>query len=70
LDRKKLDFFGVKKMDWSKFDEEYEPEKTEPVRRRGPKRFDGDEDDIRGRQKKSSKRFHHKKTLKEELWEE
>ena len=59
----------MKKISWTEFDEQGDSEEPEPVKSRFRKRFDEHEHEILRKQKKSSKRFHRKKTLKDELVE-
>ena len=59
----------MKKISWTEFDEQGDSQKPEPVRSRFRKRFDEHEDETLWKQKKSSKRFHRKKTLKDEIVE-
>ena len=60
----------MKRLDHSEFDEEDDPKERKLGKTKVRKRFDEDEDEILSRQKKSSKRFHRRKTLKDELWED
>jgi hypothetical protein len=57
----------MKRINWSDFDEQDDPGEPEPVKHRVRKRFGEDGDQIVRKQKKSSKRFHREKTLKDEL---
>ena len=61
---------GMKRIDPLEFDEEGDPKERKLGKAKVRKRFDENEDEILSRQKKSSKRFHRKKTLKDELWED
>lgn len=60
----------MKRINWSEFDEEDDPREPEPVKTRVRRPFDEHEDQILRKQKKSSKRFHREKTLKDELWQD
>jgi len=55
----------MKKNRWTEFDEQGDTGEPELVRSRFRKRFDEHEDEILRKQKKSSKRFHRKKTIKD-----
>jgi nitrogen fixation protein FixH len=60
----------MKGIHWSEFEEQGDPREPEPVKTRVRRRLDEDEDQIVRKQKKSGKRFHRKKTLKDELWKD
>ena len=52
------------------FDDPYEGERRKKSRRKSHRNFDEDEERIASRQKRSGKRFHRKKTLKDGFWED
>ena len=56
-------------MTRSEFDDQSDIKRSKPSRRRQKKRSDEIEDAMDYKQKRSSKRFHRKKTLKEAFWE-
>lgn len=60
------------KIDWSEIDEQHDPKETEMFKRKNRKRvennFKDDKDELSRKKKKSGKRFHRKKTMKDEPW--
>lgn len=60
---------GMNGMTGSEFDEHNDLERSKQIKGRRRKRYD-EEDDTDYRQKRSSKRFHRRKTLRDQLWED
>jgi hypothetical protein len=62
----------MKKIDWSEIDEQNDPKETEVFKRKSRKRtdvdFEDEKDDFSHKKKKSGKRSHRKKTMKDEPW--
>lgn len=62
---------GTKKMGWSEFDDgEDDRDRSKQSGRRYRKRFEQDEDETAYKQKRSGKRFHRRKTFKDEFWQD
>ena len=52
------------------FDDQFDGAREKNTRRKPNKKFDEHVDRVASRQKRSGKRFHRKKTLKDEFWVE
>lgn len=55
-------------MGWSEYSDEDDRSGSKQKGGRRPKRFERDDDDNSHKQKRSGKRFHRKKSIKDENW--